>query len=68
MRPDPGILSLSGRVSLGRAGPGFRADRVDCVNENLLFTISGRKHQIRNNKVQMNIDKTTLSMDKFWVN
>jgi len=31
-------------------------------NENLLFTISGRKHQIRNNKIQVNIDKTTLTL------
>ena len=31
-------------------------------NENLLFTMSGRKHQIRNNKIQKNIDKTTLTV------
>ena len=30
--------------------------------ENLLFTISGRKHQTRNNKIQMSIDKTTLTV------
>jgi len=37
-------------------------------SENLLFTISGRKHQIRNNKIQMNIDlrraKMTLGNSK----
>jgi len=34
----------------------------ECTFENLLFTISGRQHQIRNNRIQMNIDKTTLTV------
>jgi len=40
------------RASMGHKG----------IYEKLLFTISGRKHQIRNNKIQMNIDKTTLTV------
>ena len=47
----------SSRANVAQQPPSFRPVSI----ENLLFTIPGRKHQIRNNKIQMNIDKTTLT-------
>jgi len=55
------IGRVNGRIRKGKCKEERRCIRSKSLAliENLLFTIYGRQHQIRNNRIQKNIDKTT---------